>query len=547
VEGDFFQEFDITTGVDLGQNNRLDITTPQGSTNLDLAADFIPLYYSPDAEVSGDVVFAGYGITAPQQGWDDYAELDVTGKIVFCLSGEPREDDPESPFDGARPTIYSGLRWKASNAGAHGASALLIGTDASDAEGGGVEALGGFKRATGIGESGIPVIRVNQKAADLLWSTMGAPLPVYQSEMDRHMSSFGAPLPGIGVSLAVELARENVTTWNVAARLPGCDPALREEWVIVGAHYDHLGWGIEGSLYEGPEPQIHNGADDNASGVAGVLELARLFIESPHPPARSILFVCFSAEELGLLGSKAYVENPLVPLDDTLAMINMDMIGRVRPDNAGAPICTLQGIGSAIEWPEIVPERTPDGEVVLISQADPIGGGDYIPFYLAGIPVLNFFSGIHDDYSRPTDDAELINYQGEASVLGAVHEIVQEVANRPGRLIFQECNVPAALMSGELEPGGDREVYLGTVPDFTRTEGGFWIAEVREDSPADLAGLEGGDRIIRVGAYEIGNIYDYTYALEQYRPGDTVEIVVLREGIELTLTATLGSRDEKRH
>ncbi len=527
-ESDYFQEFDITTGVSLGDGNRLEISSPDGSFEMAVEDDYTPLFFSSNGAASGDVVFAGYGITAPQYDWDDYANIDVDGRIVFCLRGEPRMDDPESPFDGNRPTMYSGLRWKAFNAQSHGASALILVTGPANLSEDEEDELMSLDQY-GFGESGIPVIQVRRNAAECLWSTMEAPLGMFQGEMDRHMMPFGTGLENIEVELTVDLVKEQTTTWNVAGKLPTSNFGPHGEWVIIGAHYDHIGWGTDVSLHEGDEPAIHNGADDNASGTAGVLELARMFFERQTPTRRNIMFICFSAEELGILGSSAYTDDPLVPIEDTIAMINMDMIGRVRSDEDGTLFCTLQGLGSAEEWEEIVPKWTPDGSVALRAQSDPLGGSDYTTFYLARVPVLNFFSGLHDQYNRPTDDAELINYEGEASVLEAIYEIASSVANLPDKLTFTEWEIDSGAMAQDVDTGMGYGVYLGTVPDFVRTEGGFWIEAVTEGSPADEAGLKGGDRILKVGDYEVGNIYDYTFALGQYEQGDTVDISVMRD------------------
>jgi Zn-dependent M28 family amino/carboxypeptidase len=366
---------------------------------------------------------------------------------------------------------------------------------------------------------------------------------MYQVEMDRNMMSFGMPLENVKATVTVNLSRQKAVTSNVAAILPGMDPSLSDQYVVVGAHYDHLGWGTDSSLAEGEDPQIHPGADDNASGVAGLLELAGMFSSSPVRPARSILFISFSAEELGALGSDWYVEHPLVPMENTVAMINMDMIGRVRLDENGTPVAWVYGLSTASEWSGIVPSKTPDGQVSLNLISTPLAGGDYAPFQTAGIPSINFTSGSHEEFHRPTDRVDLINFAGEASLIGAVYQVIEKVADYSTKFAFQQ---PAGPTPPEGETGGNPPytVYLGTVPDFTRTEGGFWISAVNEGSPAQAAGLKGGDRILRVGDYEVTDIYDYTSALGHFNPGDSTQIVVLRGDEEITLTVTFGSRED---
>lgn len=536
----YFQPFEITSGVTPGSGNYLNVNTPDGEYGYAIDTDFLPLFFSPNGEVSGDVVFAGYGITAEEYGWDDYADIDPTGKIVMCFRDEPGKDNPDSPFDGILPTLYSGLRWKTFNALNHGAIGLIVVTGPAYLDEGEEDTFISLDNKGGHGESGIPVIQVSQDVANTLFSTMGAPLSMFHGEIERHGMSFGTLLEDITVEFSVDLERQYVTTKNVAGILRGVDPVLADEWIVIGAHYDHLGWGGEGSLYHG-EPAIHNGADDNASGTAGVLELARLFRSEGNQPRRSILFIAFSAEEMGTLGSLEYVNNPIVPLEDTVTMINMDMIGRVRPDDDGIFHCAVHSTGSALEWEEIIPDITPDGNVELRSKADPIGGSDYVNFYLEGIPVLNFFSGIHEDYSRPTDDAEKINYEGMASVIGAVFQIASEISNRDEKLTFQEVGRGTIMPPSE---GPSYGVYLGTIPDFDNTGDGFYIIGVNPGSPAEVGGLQADDRIVRVGDFEVTDIYSYTYALGEYEPGDTVEIVVLRDGEEIILTVTFASRGE---
>ena len=543
---DYYQEFSVMADARWGENNHLEISTPDLKKEMVIGQDYATLSLSANKSAAGEVVFAGYGITAAEYNWDDYAAIDVLGKIVFCLRGEPREDDPDSIFNGVNPTYCSSLRWKVLNAWNHGALALIVVTGPINIPEGQEDRLIDIRGVPKFGQAEIPVVQVSQEAAALLWSSMDAPLAMYQAEMDRNMIPFGTLLEGISVSLSTEIERITRPAWNVAGILPGSDPDLASQYVLIGAHYDHIGWGQIGSRYEGTDRQIHNGADDNASGVAGVLELARLFASASQKPSRTIVFICFSAEEMVILGSKAYLANPLVPLDSTVAMINMDMIGRIAPGQDGVPVCTIQGTGSALEWADIVPDFTPDGVVRLIGVSNPLGGSDYIAFFNAGIPALNFFSGVHEDYNMPTDDAEKINYAGMASLLGAVYEIAERTADLPEKLTFRQSENPPVGPSDEGQTGPGYSVYLGTVPDFTRTEGGFWISDVREGSPAAEGGLKGGDQIIRVGDYEVSDIQTYTAALGEYKPGDTVVIVVKRDGEELSLTVTFGSRDASR-
>ena len=544
IEGDYCQDFEITTSVTPGENNHLSVTSPEGFISLGMRTDYIPVYLSADGEIEADVVFAGYGITAPEKDWDDYANLDVDGKAVLCLKGEPRMSDPDFTLGGIYPMEYSGIRYKSMNAWRHGAAALILVTGPANIPEDGQDPLIPLNQRSAYGRSEIPVIQVSQDTLAILWSTMQAPLEMYQGEMDRHLMGFGAHLEGIRISLAVDLERTTVHTCNVAGIVPGSDPELAEEYIIVGAHYDHIGWGDVNSKYEGEDRQIHNGADDNASGVSAVMELARMFAESPDKPSRSILLICFSAEELGLLGSQAYVDSPLVPMENTSLMINLDMVGRASPGDDDWPYCIVNGIASAPGLAEIVPDTTPDGVVELIKNPNPYGGGDYMPFHSAKIPFLNFFTDVHDDYHCPSDDPETLNYPGMVSIIGVVYEVTRQVADLPEILTYIEPEVSTSETDQTENGDMSFEVYFGTVPDFVHTEGGFRIADVRPGSPAEEAGLLPGDQILMLGEYEVTDIYNYTWALGQYSPGDTVDVVVLRDGEELTLSVTFIARSE---
>jgi hypothetical protein len=539
----YFQQFRIASNITLGTENHLSISSPDGVYEASVSTDFLPFGFSSNGTADAAVVFVGYGITAPEYDWDDYADLDVTDKIVFCLRGEPGQNETDSPFRGDQPTLYSSLRWKALNTKAHGAIGLIAVTGPANLAEGEEDKLIGLEQKRTLADIGIPVIQVTQDIASKLWSTMDAPLAMYQAEMDRHMMPFGAELAGISVFVTVDLAKDYATTSNVIGCLPGNDSGHPDEWVIIGAHYDHLGWGIEGSRNQSGQREIHNGADDNASGTAGVMELARMFAASERP-ARSILFICFSAEEIGTLGSEYYAESPIVPLDKTSAMINMDMIGRVSTVD-GDLLCTMQGEESAGEWPEILPERTPDGAVALKSMPNPIGGSDFTSFYMRDIPVLNFFSGAHEDYHRPSDDADRINYEGMASVVAAVYEIALDVADWPTKLTFVRAETGPRQVSDDEGNAPTYTVYLGTIPDFMHTDGGFWIQGVIQGSPAEAAGLLAGDQILKFGDYDITDIYTYTDALGHFQPGDEVRITIIRNGEELVLTAILASREDQ--
>jgi hypothetical protein len=322
---------------------------------------------------------------------------------------------------------------------------------------------------------------------------------------------------------------------NVVVEIAGTDPRLAGQWVVVGAHYDHLGRSSEGALDPERVGEIHHGADDNASGTAAVLELARLFAR--HPARRGVIFVNFSGEELGLLGSEYFVAHPPIPLDSVQAMINFDMIGRLRQEKlivygiaSAAPLKPLLDSLNALETPPFA----------LTAIGDGFGPSDQSSFYEHHVPVLHFFTDLHDDYHKVTDVASKVNAGGEAQVIDYAEHVVRELADRPDRLTFIGAPAPSNPMASSQ---GDSKVYFGSVPDMAAGDApGLRLTSVRPGSPADKAGLHGGDVIVAFDGQPVKDLYSYSAALYAHKPGDTVAIVVLRDGARLTLTATLGTR-----
>lgn len=321
---------------------------------------------------------------------------------------------------------------------------------------------------------------------------------------------------------------------NVVGVLPGRDPELRNELIIVGAHYDHLGLGGFGSLDPHARGTVHNGADDNASGTAALIHIAKRLQE--YPLARTVVFIAFSGEELGLLGSSHYVKNPLYPLNRTLAMINLDMVGRLRDRRL-----IVYGTATAREFPALLDSLNwyATAGFDLRKQGDGYGPSDQSSFYAAKIPVLHLFTDLHGDYHRPTDDWQRVNADGVYRVAEFTVGLVRALANRAGPLTFVET-APAASSPPAVTPGYG--AYLGTIPDMTESPGGVRISGVRAGSPADKAGLRGNDIIVRIGGMETPNLQAMTEALRSHKPGDEVEIRYIRDGATRVTRAVLGSR-----
>ncbi|MBR9989931.1 MAG: M28 family peptidase [Gemmatimonadetes bacterium] len=321
----------------------------------------------------------------------------------------------------------------------------------------------------------------------------------------------------------------SVTGRNVVALLEGSDASVRNEVVIIGAHYDHLGMGGAGSLAPGTAA-IHNGADDNASGVAALLRVAALL--SAERPARSVLFIAFTGEESGLIGSAFFARTPTVDLEYARAMLNMDMVGRLEDD----PLI-IYGIGTAVEWAAIVEREAARAQIDVALQPDGVGPSDHTSFYLRDIPVLHFFTNTHSDYHRPSDDWDRVDADGIERVAGLVATLALQVATPPLSLTLQRGagQPPRAPVTGS-------GAWLGTIPDFSPVERGVLLGGVTTESPADKAGMQRGDVLIRLAGREIADLQGFTDALAGHAPGDEVELVVIRDGREVRLQAVLGRR-----
>ncbi len=334
-----------------------------------------------------------------------------------------------------------------------------------------------------------------------------------------------------GTEVAHEGHPDGLRTQNVVAMVRGSDAALRGEYVVIGAHYDHLGRSTFGALDPQAGDAIRNGADDNASGTAAVMELARMF--AAHPARRSIIVASFTGEELGLLGSQWFVEHSPVPLDSVVAMVNFDMVGRLRNDKL-----IVYGVATAKELPELLAAANVAPKLTISAVGDGFGPSDQSSFYAKGIPVLHFFTDLHDDYHRATDDIERINAPGEARVVALAERTVRAIADRPSHLTAVRVAAPPPSSGGQ-----GSNTYLGTIPDMSAGEvPGLKLTGVRAGSPAELAGLVAGDVIVEFAGVAVTDLNTYSAALYAHKPGDVVAVVFLRGGQRRTTSVTLGKR-----
>ena len=542
-ETSYFQEFEFTAGRRIiAEENSFHITRQIHGTDqameFSVEQDFQPLSFSRNGVVEGEVVFVGYGLTVPGElgeGYDAYAGLDVKDKIVVALRYVPEAVEPERRQQLNR---YAGLRYKAMQAREHEAKAFLVVAGPNSPNAGKLIPL---DFDSSLADSGIVAASISDTVANALLAPSGKNLKDVQSGLDVENPHFLGqfPLPDVTVNIVVSVEKVQKTDKNVVALLPPAHLTDDTEYVVVGAHYDHIGYGEIGSLAgKDEEGQIHNGADDNASGTAVVLELAATLSEvsQTHPEKfnRGVIFALWSGEELGLIGSTHFVNDPVAPLDKVVAYVNFDMVGRLRDNKL-----ILQGVGSSSVWTKLIEKRNVPIGFNLTLQTDPYLPTDVTAFYPKEVPVLSFFTGGHEDYNRPTDDIETLNYEGLERISQFAHGIVLDVMGAPERPEYVEVE------RSESE-GGSRDTlraYLGTIPDYTTEGTGVKLSGVRAGGPADKAGLKGGDVIVEFGGQQIANIYDYTYALDAVKIGDPVEVVVLRDGNRVKLTVVPETRN----
>ncbi len=545
ADGSYFRAFSVTTGVELGPVNRLVSTLSSNGDDARAAeaaapSDVSPFSFSASGVASGEAVFVGYGIVAPEFGYDDYAGVDVSGKVAIALRYEPRERAEKGAFGEFRPSRFSEIRRKATLARDRGAAGFVLVTGPlhHEDEGGALE--GPRRQGTIGGDVGIPAVHVRRALVEGWLARSGRTLASVQDTLERDLAGGSFAVPGLFLRIETDLVLKRARTSNVVGVLRGANPSFSSEAVVVGAHYDHLGRGGEESLAPSEMGSVHNGADDNASGTSALLEVARSFASDPTPPRRSIVFAAFSGEEMGLLGSADYVKNPTFPIEKTVAMINMDMVGRLRDGKL-----MVGGVGTSPSFSDLVRRCAQGLDLVIGESQDGMGPSDHSSFYLKDVPVVFLFTGLHEDYHKPSDDPARLNADGARTVARLARRIADDIAWAEERPRFEKAG------SASVRPVGDagdshRRASLGTVPDYVESgDDGVLLADVRPGSPAEQAGLRRGDRLIRFAGKIVRNVYDFTYALSGQRPGDEVEIVVLRDGAEVAVKATLapgGSR-----
>ena len=525
-DGTWDQRFEVTTGAEVGRPTVLVL----GGRRYEPGAAFEPLGFSTNGTLTAPVVFAGYGITAPGYDYDDYAGLDVRDRVVLVLTNEPGELDSTSRFDGTVNTPFAELRTKAITAREHGALGMLVVNGPRWHAGEPVRK----PRADGQGymTSGLLAGWLADSLGEALMRRAGTSLQAAQAGIDSLGRPHGFPIPD-SVQVTVTLTRTRALIRNIVGLLPGRDSS---RVLVLGAHYDHLGYGGEHSLR--PDERVpHPGADDNASGTAALLGAARLLaarVQRGWRPEHDLVFAAFTGEEMGIVGSSHFVDRPPRPLESVEAMLNLDMVGRLKENRL-----MVMGTGTAAEFPTLLENANRAAGFDLRTTGDGYGPSDHSSFYKRNVPVLMLFTGAHADYHRPTDTWEKIDGPGLWRVTRFVAALAESLDARP-RPHYLKAKADSA--TGRIGGGSGYGAYLGTIPDFSQTEGGVLLSGVREGSPAEKAGLVQGDVIVKFDDVRIDNLYDYAYALRSRKPGQAVRLAVRHLGNLTVVTVTLGKR-----
>ena len=526
---DFRMPFTFTAGSKDG-GTRIAINKPgqTGGTNFSGTTSISALSFSDPGIVTGNVVFAGYGLVVPDSqnfGYDSYQGLDVKDKIVVVLRYFPEDADQKTRAILAR---YADLRYKAQAARQRGAKGMVVVTGPRSPNAGGVVPM---SFDTAIAGSGLVAVSISGDAAAPIFTAAGKPLEAVQKELDSgnpHVAGFA--IPNLEITLDAKIIREQQTGNNVVAYLPATTPTtgMSKPWIAVGAHFDHLGRGGAGnSLADKKDARaIHHGADDNASGTATVLAIGQAF--SKQPRKRNLVLAFWSGEELGLLGSNAFVSTPPVPIDQIAAYLNFDMVGRVADNKL-----TVQATGTSDTWPKLLEQANVAAGFDLTLQPDPYQPTDVSSFNAVSVPSLAFFTGAHSEYHKPGDTADKINYED----LDRIAELAVTIVKR----LMETSDVPQfTKVDQKMESGGRTglRLFTGTIPDYATDVKGLLLGGVIGGGPAEQAGLQKGDVIIEIAGQSIANIYDYTYALELLKIGQPAKVIYMRgtEKRETTLT-----------
>jgi hypothetical protein len=534
VQGTWYQPFTITKGQPkLEKPGILTLKGPLGQTiELKAGTDFQVMGLSGSGKISAPLVFAGYGAVAKAIDYDDYKGLDAAGKIVIVLRKTPRHDNPNLPFDGSRKDEHASLDNKQALAENHRAAALIVVNDSADAAEG--DKLMPFSRLGSIATpSTIPGVQMRRALLDtILQSSLGTTVNDVERAISRELKPRNAPLPGWTATLDVAVARQVTPAKNVIGILEGAGP-LANETIVVGAHYDHLGFGGAGSLAKNQgKGEIHHGADDNGSGTTAVLELARRFAAMKERQGRRLVFMTFSGEESGLLGSQYFCSRQtLFSLDDTAAMVNLDMVGRLRPDaKTNKERLLVEGIGTGKGFEGLLDKLNP-GFIYSKNPGSP-PYSDNFSFSSKRVPVLFFWTDTHEDYHKPSDTADKINVTGMRKITDLAEKVVAALAADPKRPEYVQVK-SISKMGGA--PKGPK---LGIMPNYGDTGNGVIVGGLVDGGAAGKAGIKTGDRIVEIAGRPVADMGSYMTIMGAQKVGQVIDVIVIRDEKKVTLKVT---------
>lgn len=515
--GTYFQKFPISPKIGLGKSNYFYISIKGKKEGLMPGVDYAPLGIKENGLRAGELVFAGYGISAPELGYDNYRGLDTRGKIVLALRYAPPGLDRRGRY-----YEYSSLRYKIATAMEKGARAVIFTTPTTRSE---EEDITSAALDTPPAVRGMQAIIVRRDVAEEILEASGNSLGDLEEALAGEEGS-PLPLAGTRAEIKTELVRGRDSASNVVGYIEGRDPKVRGQVIVIGAHYDHLGR----RAYEGTTDDIYNGADDNASGVAGLLELAEYFASAGGRPRRSLVFAAFSGEEKGTLGSTYFVANRGRAPGRIVAMVNLDMIGRLRWNSLA-----VFGWTSWPAWRPLADAACSSAGLEANYGVMAPGPSDESAFEMNGIPAVTLSTGVHGDYHTPYDEWTKINPDGAAAVLRAAAALVDYLASAG-----EAGEFPGDAFAGDGLSGDG--VYIGALPDYSGGGPGVTLLGVVEDSPAAQAGLETGDRVVTVSGKEISGIEDYVRAVKGLHPGERIQVIAERQGRPVSASLVPGKR-----
>ena len=510
-----FQYFDIISEINLGSNNKLSFE----GENFIVGKDFIPISFGKNTSLNSDIFVAGYGFVIKNDTiqWNDYQKNDINNKWVMIFRGSPDVDNPHGKY-----SEHISLRKKAMNAKDNSAAGVIFvsgkGFDSEDK-------LIDLTYDQSQQDIGIPIIHISRILANKILSLNNQSVDGIEGEINSKLENFKHFFINQKINATTDVFFKTQTTQNIIGYIDGNDNLLKDEYIIIGAHYDHLGYGGHGSGSRRPHiNEVHNGADDNASGVSIILELAKSIQKTNNK--RSILFIAFGAEEMGLIGSKHFVNSGLIDNDKIQTMINLDMVGKLNPEK----VLNVSGTKTGIDLEKYLTNSFNKSQLDYAFDSKGYGPSDHSSFYVNDVPVLFFFTGGHADYHTPFDDYDKLNYSGMSLIKNLLFDLILNLDNAP-KIKFQE----SGPRKQEKMPSRFK-VTLGIMPDYVYNKTkGLRVDAVLPDKPAFNGGIKDGDIIIKMGDKPVSDIYEYMHRLSEYNKGDKVEVVVVRDNTEIAL------------